>query len=139
LWSCVVGLPVSYISWLWSCVVGLPVSYISKDHSATILGLKQFKNIYLGPLDPLRWRHSDPLFETSQTTNPNPITQFHIPHTWIITTLLSEPRVWCVWPCFLFHCDILSFMILWLVTLHSWVCCYCLAGGCCAGSSWCVG
>jgi len=52
-------------SWLWSCVVGLLVPYISKDHSATILGVKQFKTIYLGPLDPLRWRHSDPSFELS--------------------------------------------------------------------------
>ena len=52
-------------SWLWSCVVGLLIPYISKDHSSTILGVKQFKTIYLGPPDPLRWRHSDPSFEPS--------------------------------------------------------------------------
>jgi hypothetical protein len=126
-------------SWLWSSVVGLPVPYISKDHSATVLGVKQFKTIYLGLLDPLRWRHSDPSFEMSETTNPKLFTHCHIPDNWIITTLLSEPQVSCIWACFWSHCDILSFMILWLVTLHSWVCCYHLADGWCAGSSCCVG
>jgi len=63
--------------WLWSCVVGLLVPYVLTDRSATILGGKQFKTIYLEPLDPLRWRHSDPSFETSQTANPNLITLSH--------------------------------------------------------------
>jgi len=58
-------------SWLWSCVVGLLVPYILKDHSATILGVKQFKTIYLGPLDPLRWRHSDPSEPSDHQPKPN--------------------------------------------------------------------
>jgi hypothetical protein len=149
-------------SWLWGCVVGLLVPYILKNHSATILGFKQFRTIHLGPLDPLRWRHSDTSFERPettnpnlitqchipgtlihplkhQTTNPNLITQCHIPDTWIVTTLLSEPQVSCMWACFWSHCDVSSFLILWLVTSHSWVCCYRPADRWYAGSSWCVG
>jgi hypothetical protein len=67
-------------SWFWSCVVGLPVPYISKDHSATILEVKQFKTIYLGPLDPLIWRHSDPPFELSDPQHKPHHTLSHLTH-----------------------------------------------------------
>lgn len=127
-------------SWSWSCVVGSLVPYVSKDHNATIFRVRQFKTIYLGWLDCWRWSHSDPTFETLETTNPNLITQVTSQRPESSQPCCQNLKFYVCEHVFWSDCDMFyNFMILWLVTLHSWVCCYRPADGWCAGSSWCVG